>query len=645
MGATGPCGPCTEIHYDRIGNRNAAEFVNADRPDVIEIWNNVFIQFNRENDGSLRELPNKHVDTGMGFERLASILQGKDSNYDTDIFRPIFEEIRLVTGCRSYQGKLGDADVGLVDMAYRVVADHIRTLTFAIADGAVPSNEGRGYVLRRILRRAVRYGQEMLNAPSGFFAKLVKTVVSNFSGAFPELLNREDFVRSVIADEELSFGRTLDQGVRHFKKVINSLESTGQKLVQGKEAHILFTSMGFPLDLTELMAAERGFAVNKEEFNNLMENDRKISEAAELARKGSLQSDLSLVAEQTSWLANQNIPTTDSNLKYDWFVQPSAKVLAIYAGGNNFVSQLDNSTDVVGVILDKTSFYYESGGQVSDIGTIDIGSDSCFSVSSAQSYGGYVLHLGSLINGGLKVGDTVTLSVDYSRRQNIAPNHTITHVLNFALRKVLLKTNVENSNGLCEQRGSLVDSEKLRFDFSWSSGLSITEVEAVQSIVNEIIKKDYPVFTQTVALNEASSIVSLRKVFGEAYPDPVRVVSVGRPIEELLKNPSNAEWFDFSIEFCGGTHLSATSQAVNFVIVEESGIAKGTRRIIAFTREQALAAINRAKALDDRLNLLESSEVSGTMINQFKELKKDVRHPSNLILLQFSHFYGRSILL
>jgi alanyl-tRNA synthetase len=263
MGATGPCGPCSEIHYDRIGGRNAAARVNADVPDVIEIWNIVFIQYNREADQSLKELPNKHVDTGMGFERLSSILQGKMSNYDTDIFTPIFDAIQQVTSCRPYQGKLGaEEDIGLVDMAYRVIGDHIRTLTFAITDGAVPSNEGRGYVLRRILRRAVRYGQEMLNAPSGFFTKLVPVVVENFSEAFPELKQRMSYVMSVVADEEMSFNRTLDQGVKHFNKVAAALKASETSVVSAKDAHFLFSSMGFPLDLTQLMAMERGLTVD-----------------------------------------------------------------------------------------------------------------------------------------------------------------------------------------------------------------------------------------------------------------------------------------------------------------------------------------------------------------------------------------------
>ncbi len=229
---------------------------------MIEIWNNVFIQYNRESDGSLKELPSKHVDTGMGFERLTSVLQNKFSNYDTDIFTPIFETIEKICSCRKYTGLIGEEDKDLVDMAYRVIGDHIRTLTFAITDGAVPSNEGRGYVLRRILRRAVRYGQEILKAPSGFFASLVPVVVEKFSLAFPELSERQNFVKNVISEEEKSFNRTLDQGVKHFQKVVNFMTANNLKTIPAKDAHILYSSMGFPLDLTELMAREKGFNVD-----------------------------------------------------------------------------------------------------------------------------------------------------------------------------------------------------------------------------------------------------------------------------------------------------------------------------------------------------------------------------------------------
>ena len=263
MGATGPCGPCTEIHYDRIGNRDAADRVNMDLPDVIEIWNVVFIEFNREADLTLRDLPSKHVDTGMGFERLASILQGKDSNYDTDIFTPIFAAIQQATGCRDYTGKIGAEDVDNVDMAYRVVADHIRTLTFGISDGGKPSSEGRGYVLRRILRRAVRYGQEILKGPAGFFTKLTPVVVQLFGEAFPEIVTKMAHVMRVLEDEEASFNRTLGKGVKHFTKMVAALKVAGTTVVPAIDCHTLFGSMGFPVDLTELMAEEAGLTVDK----------------------------------------------------------------------------------------------------------------------------------------------------------------------------------------------------------------------------------------------------------------------------------------------------------------------------------------------------------------------------------------------
>ena len=642
MGATGPCGPCTEIHYDRIGGRDAAALVNADRPDVIEIWNNVFIQFNREADASLKELPSKHVDTGMGFERLASILQGKDSNYDTDIFMPIFAAIQAVTGCRPYAGKLGPEDEGLVDMAYRVVADHIRTLTFAIADGAVPSSDGRGYVLRRILRRAVRYGQEMLGAPAGFFAKLVPVVVKNFSDAFPELISRANFVISVIADEEQSFTRTLDQGVRHFKKVIASLENSGSdsKVVPAKDCHILFSSMGFPLDLTELMAAERGFTVDKAGFEALMEKDRKISEAAELMRKGGSTKDLSMEAEQTAHLQGKSIAATETDLKYTWHIEPEATVQAIYLGKGQsatagFNEQANSSHGLIGLIINQTSFYYESGGQIYDTGVIKVqkadGSVVNFAVTNAQTYAGYVVHVGSVVEEGvtIDVGDKATVHVDYDRRSFVAPNHTMTHVLNYALRRVLLgeagpSADNANTSSLCDQKGSLVDADKLRFDFSWSSSLTAAQVEEVEKILQENVSSESAVYAEGVPLAQAREINALRAVFGETYPDPVRVVSVGADVQSLIANPSSNEWVHLSIEFCGGTHLQNTRQAEAFVIVEETGIAKGIRRIVGLTRNAAQQAKARAATLLERLSGLEKMVGSQELIAAYKVIKVEV---------------------
>lgn len=632
MGATGPCGPCSEIHYDRIGNRDAAAFVNADLPDVIEIWNIVFIQFNRETDGSLRELPSKHVDTGMGFERLSSILQGKTSNYDTDIFTPIFDEIQKFAGCRAYQGLVGKDDKDLTDMAYRVVADHIRTLTFAVTDGAVPSNDGRGYVLRRILRRAVRYGQEILHAPSGFFSKLVDVVVANFSSSFPELAIKKEYVRTILMEEEDSFNRTLDLGVKHFKKVVVGMESSGVKVVPAKDAHILFSSMGFPLDLTELMAAELGYTVDSKGFEELMENDRKISEAAEMARKGDSSKDLTLVAEQTSWLQEKNILPTDSSMKYTWNIAPTVTISAIFGGrGNNndagFLTNASSSDGSIGLIFDLTSFYYESGGQIFDTGVVE-GAGFRFNVTNCQTYAGYVVHVGQLTadSKSITVGDAAIMKVDYERRGFIAPNHTMTHVLNYALREVLIGKNSDNNLtvNLCEQKGSLVDAERLRFDFSWTSAMSPEQIAQVESIVNQQIKSELPVHAEVVPLSSAVEIKSLRKVFGERYPDPVRVLSVGQAVEKLLADPTNNDWSNYSVEFCGGTHLTNTNQAEEFVITEESGIAKGIRRISGLTRDLAKEARQRGAVLLSRLTAMESMEGGSELSNLHKSIKLEV---------------------
>ena len=634
MGPTGPCGPCTEIHYDRIGNRDAAALVNDDRPDCIEIWNNVFIQFNRETDGSLKELPSKHVDTGMGFERLSSILQGKDSNYDTDIFVPIFEAIHANTvDCRPYLGLVGADDTDLKDMAYRVVADHIRTLTFAITDGAVPSSEGRGYVLRRILRRAVRYGQEILTAPNGFFTKLVPVVVANFSDMFPELLAKKDFVMSVIAEEESSFNRTLDQGVKHFKKVVASMEASGSKVVPAKDAHLLFSSMGFPLDLTELMAAERNLTVDSQGFQDLMDSDRKISEAAEAARKSGGSKDLTMEAEQTAWLQTQGVAITDSHGKYDWHQKPSAKVVALFQGRGmstaGFTDRVTAEDGAVGVILDLTSFYYESGGQIFDTGSLKTSSGSIFAVDNSQTYAGYVVHVGSLAEGSspLVVGESVEVAVDYERRALVAPNHTMTHVLNYALKKVLLgeqDPSVTSSVTTIDQKGSLVDTEKLRFDFTWNGALSAAQVQRIESIVNEHISRKVAVFAEVVPLAAATQICSLRAVFGERYPDPVRVISVGAEVQALLADPQNPKWNEMSVEFCGGTHLTNASEAEDFVLVEESGIAKGIRRIVGLTRFGAKAARERAAALLNRLSALEAMQGGADLLAKSKAIKIEV---------------------
>ena len=639
MGNTGPCGPCSEIHYDRIGGRQAAHLVNADVPDVIEIWNNVFIQFNRESETVLKELPAKHVDTGMGLERISSILQGKTSNYDTDIFTPIFDEIQKVCKCAPYKGLVGEADKDLKDMAYRVIGDHIRTLSIAVADGAMPAAEGRGYVLRRILRRAVRYGQEILGAPAGFFTKLVPVLVQTLGNFFPSLKAKQAYVEAVLEDEEKSFVRTLDQGVKYFRRVAEQLKKDSTKIVPAKDVHMLFTSMGFPVDLTQLMAAELGMTIDSKGFDALMEKDRQISAAAELARKGTGNKDMSMVAEQTSWLQGENVAITDSDAKYTWYKDVSSKVTALYTGrggtGNGFTTSVQPADGLVGVVLDKTSFYYESGGQINDTGKMVFANDVVFTVTNSQIYAGYVVHSGYVSGGAISVGELCTVSVDYERRSLIAPNHTMTHVLNYALRSVLCDDRKSDGKAVVtqiDQKGSLVDEDKLRFDFSWNGPLTADQLARIEEIVNEKIASALPVFSEIVPLAAAKEISTLRCVFGERYPDPVRVISVGTEIQSMLADPKNSQWNSTSVEFCGGTHLSNTQEAEYFVLAEETGIAKGIRRITGYTRKAASAARILFRDFASRLELLKNLAAGEELNNSQKTLTQEIdRAPISVV--------------
>jgi alanyl-tRNA synthetase len=588
--------------------------VNADLPDVIEIWNNVFIQYNREADGSLRPLPAQHVDTGMGFERLTSILQGVNSNYDTDIFQPIFKAIQEITGARPYAGRVGADDSDFVDMAYRVVADHIRTLCFAIADGAVPSNDGRGYVLRRVLRRAVRYCRQNLGAELGFFAKLVPTLVNLMGNTFPELRDKEEYVTAIIMDEEQSFSRTLDKGLTKFNELSDKVGPN--KVFSGEDAHFLYTSMGFPVDLTELMAEEKGMTLDKAGFHAKMDEEAALSKAAHDAKMaGGSGKDMRLVAEQTAYLVGQAVMATDDSAKYIWDAAlEGCTIKALFIGRNEtedkigFVNAIASKHGAVGIILDKSSFYAESGGQTFDTGYITTDSGAKIQIKNVQMYGPYVLHIGEVESGTCTVGDTAACRVDYVRRLPIASNHTMTHVLNYALKEVLV-TQVEKETGhkfsqSIDQKGSLVDETKLRFDFSWNGPLTVEQLRAVEQLCVERIEKEVPVEAYVAPLDGAQKISSLRAVFGEKYPDPVRVVAVSdQPITDMLANPQDAQWNEYSVEFCGGTHLSNTKQAEAFVLLSEEGIAKGIRRVVGVTMSTALEAIQLANAFEAKLHV------------------------------------------
>ena len=557
----------------------------------------------------------------MGFERLTSILQGVDSNYDTDIFLPIFAQIQKVTGARPYMGKVGQDDADFVDMAYRVVADHVRTLSFAIADGAVPSNEGRGYVLRRVLRRAVRYGRQNLGAELGFFAQLVPSFVDLMSETFPELREKQDQITAVIREEEESFSRTLDRGLKKFKELAEKVGD--DKVFSAQDAHYLYTSMGFPVDLTELMAEEMGLTVDKDGYEALMEDERKKSREGKSGTGSS--KDMTMVAEQTSYLVTNGVERTDDDAKYVWNQElDGCTVKALFLGRNEtedkigFVPEITPESSTVGMILDKTSFYAESGGQVYDTGVITATSGAVMRVDNVYLYGQFVLHLGEVVSGSFKTGDSVACSVDYVRRAPIAANHTMTHVLNYALRKVL----AEDGSVTIDQKGSFQDEFKSRFDFSWNGQLSTAQLTQVEKLCIERIEKEVPVESYVAPLAAAEKIGSLRAVFGESYPDPVRVVAVANhTIPEMLANPQDATWNEYAVEFCGGTHLTNTKEAEAFVLLSEEGIAKGIRRIVFVTKDDAKKAIATAEEFSARLEVTKSTDIE-KLEEEVKELTK-----------------------
>ncbi|CAH2036704.1 unnamed protein product [Thlaspi arvense] len=612
MGDTGPCGPCSEIHYDRVGNRDAASLVNKDDPTCLEIWNLVFIQFNRETkDGPLKPLPSKHVDTGMGFERLTSVLQNKMSNYDTDVFLPIFDDIQKATGARPYSGKVGQDDVDRVDTAYRVVADHIRTLSIAIADGSRPGNEGRQHVLRSILRRAVRYGTEILKAEEGFFNGLVSSVIRVMGDVFTELKEHEKKITEIIKEEEASFCKTLEKGIEQFRKDAKAVQGN---TLNGEKAFNLWSTYGFPLDLTQLMADEIGLVVDVEGFNKA---DQEAKEKSKIAQKN--QSGIAIVmsVDATSTLVKTGVSATDDSFKYIWFqgclIYPDVlktdhetEVKAIY-NGSALVESFAGD-DEVGLVLASTSFYAEQGGQIFDTGLME-GSFGTFKVCNVKTVKGFVLHSGSLSSktGKVTVGDKVTCKVDYERRKLIANNHTCTHMLNFALKECKYKVLGDH----IKQKGSIVLPEKLRFDFSNGEPVNPEDLRKIDCIVNKRIKDELDVFSTKAPLSEAKRIKGLREALGEASYDPVRVVAIGRQVEDLLSDPESDEWSSISSEFCGGTHIRNTREAKAFAIVSEEGVAKGIRRITAFTGEAALNAINLASLLEKEVEDASKAEGAG----------------------------------
>ncbi|HCY75346.1 MAG TPA: alanine--tRNA ligase [Ignavibacteriales bacterium] len=533
MGETGPCGPCSEIHINVGDDLENAELVNEGSPECIEIWNLVFIQYNRDENGKLHELPAKHVDTGMGFERVCAVLQNKKSNYDTDVFIPIIEAVVELSKVQY------DKEEDRIPM--RVIADHIRALTFAIADGAVPGNDGRGYVLRRILRRAARYGRK-INLKEPFLFKLVDIISKTMGDVFPEIVEKKEYVKKIIKAEEDSFNATLDRGIELFDSVVKTLIKQNVKVIPGKDVFKLYDTFGFPVDLTNVMAREINFGIDEEGFNKLMNEQKLRGREASKDKFASVSVSLNDLSGFDLVDSNPTIFTGYDELK------SKAKVTGIKHEGENTL-----------VILDRSPFYVESGGQIDDLGRI-VFDNKEYDVVDVTKIDNQVVHIiNSNKTDSLKIGNEVSVEVDEVRRWNIMRNHSVTHFLHKALRTVL-GTHVQ-------QAGSYVGPDRLRFDFTHFVKLSADEIKEIETIVNQQTRKNLPLIHHRNTPFEEAKKMGALMFFGDKYGDKVNVVQFG----------------DFTMEFCGGTHVHNSSEIGLFKILNESSIASGVRRIEAVT--------------------------------------------------------------
>ncbi len=561
MGDTGPCGPCTEIFYDHgdhiWGGPPGSPEEDGDR--YIEIWNIVFMQFNRQADGTMEPLPKPSVDTGMGLERIAAVLQHVNSNYDIDLFRTLIQAVAKVTGATDLSNK-----------SLRVIADHIRSCAFLIADGVMPSNENRGYVLRRIIRRAVRHGN-MLGAKETFFYKLVGPLIDVMGSAGEDLKRQQAQVEQVLKTEEEQFARTLERGLALLDEELAKL--SGDTL-DGETAFRLYDTYGFPVDLTADVCRERNIKVDEAGFEAAMEEQRR--RAREASGFGA------------DYNAMIRVDSASEFKGYD-HLELNGKVTALFVDGKA-VDAINAGQEAV-VVLDQTPFYAESGGQVGDKGELK-GANFSFAVEDTQKYGQAIGHIGKLAAGSLKVGDAVQADVDEARRTRIRLNHSATHLMHAALRQVL-GTHVS-------QKGSLVNDKVLRFDFSHNEAMKPEEIRAVEDLVNTQIRRNLPIETNIMDL-EAAKAKGAMALFGEKYDERVRVLSMG----------------DFSTELCGGTHASRTGDIGLFRIISESGTAAGVRRIEAVTGEGAIATVH---ADSDRL-----SEVAHLLKGDSNNLADKVR--------------------
>ncbi len=582
MGETGPCGPNSEIHYDlgpercnRKDDPGHVCGVNGDCSRFVEIWNLVFIQYDRGADGALTPLPSRHVDTGMGFERMLSILQGVDTNYETDVFRPLMDHIGELS-----QHPYAEGDTA---MAYRVVADHVRALAFAIADGALPSNEGRGYVLRRILRRAARFGRN-LGLADPFLYRLVPTLAEEMGAAYPELSTAQQKVEQIVRSEEENFGRTLDHGLELFEDIVDRAGAEGRNEIRGEEAFKLYDTYGFPVDLTQLMAEEKDMIVDMAGFEAEMAQQRERSIKARST---------SGTPSVTTELQVEN-PTVFHG--YDTLTVEDAEVVTVEGGS---------------VFLTHTPFYGESGGQVGDTGWLETESGDRIAVLDTTRDGDTIIHHCDPDGAsGLEPGMTVTARVDAARRRSIMRNHTATHLLHAVLRETL--------GAHVEQRGSVVAPDRLRFDFSHFSAVTPEERNAIERRVNELVWENIGVEPFETDLEDARRQGAMM-LFTEKYPDRVRVVRIG----------------EASLELCGGTHLAATGEIGLFRLVRESGIAAGVRRVEALTGAGAYEAVKRDEGLVAGAAEALKSEPedlvkrAGDLTERVRELERHVRDLSS----------------
>jgi alanyl-tRNA synthetase len=558
MGDQGPCGPCSEIHFDSRSDEerakeDGAKWVNADHPQVIEIWNNVFMEFNRKADGSLEKLPAQHVDTGMGFERLVRVLQGKQSNYDTDVFQPIIQKISSSTGVAYGNNEK-------TDIAIRVLSDHIRAISFAIADGQLPSNTGAGYVIRRILRRAVRYYYSFLATKEPLLCRLVDTLAAEMGEFFPELRTQQTLITSVIEEEEKAFLRTLAAGITRFEDYASKNKG---KIIDGFFAFELYDTFGFPIDLTQLLAREQNCSVDMEGFSKYLSEQKERSRAAT-----AIDTDdwIELIKEATTTFVGYEQMQSESKI---------VRYRRVKQKGKEFYQ----------IVLDVTPFYAESGGQVGDTGYLETANER-IRITDTKKENGVIVHFAERLP---EQPDRVfTALVDASKRKQTANNHSATHLLHAALRQVL-GTHVE-------QKGSLVNEEYLRFDFSHFSKVTEEELSRIEQIVNEKIRENIPADIREMALEDARKRGAMA-LFGEKYGDVVRVVT-----------------FDdnYSIELCGGTHVNSTGQIGLFKIASEGAVAAGIRRI------EAISAIKAEAFFQDQLRLV-------------KEIKELLKNPKDVL--------------